>query len=530
MDIKPLKLTIVKTNYSNIKHTLLGCLAIILLLAACKKKDDLLPPARLFRPVINQQLQSDGNWITASWMDIKDAASYTVQVSRDTFRTVDVTLQTDTNTVTFDNLKWNQLYQVQVRANAGDTAFNSKMSFLGEIKTPKFPTILNSPSPSDANDEAIKVSWTNSGAKVTSIKVLKSTDSSLVKEVTLTNDDITNQYKIISGLTSSTTYIIYLYSGTTVRGFDNYSTKAPLSGTIIDLRNIMDRPSVLVDTLPVIPSGSIVLLKRGLTYTVPSTYTFDKTVTIMSGPALEGGPARLLLTSNFDAKGTIDSLRFENIIIAKDNANYFMNVGNVAKIGKMTFEGCMTEGVFDNSFIRLKTAGDEVSKLYINNCIIDSFGIGARYAILYAAKDMKFADIEINNSTFYSLYYFIRQDNNTPVSSTTISNCTFNDMVNQGGYFINYTTFPSTFTINNSILGKTGDATNANGIKSAGNVGLTNTYATSDCTFSGNPITNITTYSRPSTELFKNPAKGDFTISDNSFPGKSTTGDPRWRP
>jgi hypothetical protein len=91
---------------------------------------------------------------------------------------------------------------------------------------------------------------------VTSIKILKASDSSVVTTVTLTPTDVTNQYKIISGLQSATAYIIFLYSGTSVRGWADFSTAAPLSGNLVDLRGITGRPSVLTDTLPIIPSGS----------------------------------------------------------------------------------------------------------------------------------------------------------------------------------------------------------------------------------------------------------------------------------
>jgi hypothetical protein len=81
----------------------------------------------------------------------------------------------------------------------------------------------------------------------------------------------------------------------------------------------------------------------------------------------------------------------------------------------------------------------------------------------------------------------------------------------------------------NTILGSTIDPTNANGIKSSGNAVLSNTYMTSDCLFSANPITGANSYSGKAADLFTDPANGNFKIKDNSFAGKSTAGDPRWR-
>src|SRR6185437_7829936 len=98
------------------------------------------------------------------------------------------------------------------------------------------------------------------------------------------------------------------------------------------------------------------------------------------------------------------------------------------------------------------------------------------------------------------------------------------------GYFINYSgTFPAAFNITHTIFGSTIDPTKANGIKSSGNAALSNCYITSDCVFIANPLTGATAYAGTAADLFTAPANGDFTIKDNSFAGKSTAGDPRWR-
>ncbi|HKI47593.1 MAG TPA: DUF5123 domain-containing protein, partial [Balneolales bacterium] len=290
------------------------------------------------------------------------------------------------------------------------------------------------------------------------------------------------------------------------------------------------RPTVLNDTLSQISSGSIVLLARGQTYTFASSYTFDRAVTIMSGMGFSD-PAVLLLSGNFDATGTIDSLRFSDLTIATDGSGYFMNVSNAATIGTVSVVNCTTRGEFSNSFIRLKTVGDVISKLFIKNSVLDSIGVKSKYAMFYAnaSSSALIDNIEIHNSTFYDFYYFIREDKVT-TSSLLIDNCTFDALVNQGGYFINYTTFPPKFTISNSIFGSTLDPANSNWIKSSGNPEVDNSYATSDCVFSSNDIFGVTKYSGISADLFRSPETGDFTIIDNGFSGITTTGDPRWRP
>src|ERR1700733_1293176 len=130
------------------KQFLIVILAALTLIVACKKEaefDD--SPARLFRPAPNS-LTADSNTITASWLQLSDVHSYTIQISKDTFRTILRSINLlDTSNYVFKNLEFNKLYQVQVRANAADTTYNSRWSILGAIKTA--PSILNVPNSGD---------------------------------------------------------------------------------------------------------------------------------------------------------------------------------------------------------------------------------------------------------------------------------------------------------------------------------------------------------------------------------------------
>jgi hypothetical protein len=459
------------------------------------------------------------------------SVTYTVEVSKDsTFQgtIVDTKIvNTPADTLTDDVLEPRQNYFARVKANASNNTAES-----GWVVSAAFmitgEQIFLSISPSDIIDIAVILKW-SPNPDVTKIVLTPSGGSPF--DVMLDASDVAAEQKMITGLTPSTLYTAEIFAGTKSKGLTSFTTQSSLSGNnIIDLRSIVDNASVLNDTLPQIPDGSIVLLERGLVYDLPSGYTFDQSVTITSGLGF-GPQAVLSLGSNFDASGNIDSLSFNDVTIANNGASYFMNVSNVTVISKLSLENCITEGVYSNSFIRLKTAGDEITSLYINNCIIDSFGIAAKYAVLYAnaSSSAKIDNIEIHNSTFYSFYYFVRQDGITG-SSLIIDNCTFNDMINQGGYFVNYSgTFPATFEISNCIFGKTSDPANSNGIKPAGNASVSNSYSTTDFIFSANPIAGITAYGGAYTDLFANPDNGDFTIKDNSFAGRNSAGDPRWR-
>lgn len=521
----------------NLKYQIFVGLLITIVVYSCQKKPiERFVPNRMFTPTAITVTGGDTS-VTISWpaslFSSGSGANYTLQISGDsTFQATPVLsliVDSTARTITDDSLMDRTKYFARVKANKTPTSAESEWSVASTSFTLVGVQIFKPIGSSDVIDNSVILNWTPTEG-VTKIIFTASNGDTLSAAVT--TDENTAGQGIFDGLMASTSYSAEIFAGTKSKGLLTFTTKAKVTGNnVIDLRGITDDQAVLFDTLSQIPTGSIVLLKRGLTYTIPSAYILDRSVSIQSGLGF-GNPAVLMLSNNFDASGNIDSLSFSDITITTDgNANYFMNISNATVIGKVNIENVNTMGQFGNSFIRLKTAGAEIQNLNIDNCIIDSFGVKSKYAVLYAsASNSAIIDnINITNSTFYYFYYFVREDGITG-TSLNINNCTFNNMINNGGYFVNYSgTFPTTFTINNSILGNTIDPTNANGIKSSGNATLSNTYLTSDCVFSANPITGGTTYSGAAANLFTDPSNGNFKIMDNSFAGKATAGDPRWR-
>lgn len=521
-----------KKRLQYIPYTLL-ILAGMLLMYSCQKQPiHYFNPSRMFTPTSvslqNMDTAVDIQWAASLYSNAKHV-TYTVEVSRDSaFQgTPDLREVADTNSLTVgdDTLRDRTRYFARIKANpsggsdSSNWLYTSAFTLVGvQIFSPILPT--------NVLDNAVLLQWTpTSGVNM----IVLTNPAGDTTQISLSTADNTAGQKIIDNLTPSTTYSAEIFAGRKSKGIVSFTTKASLSGNIVDLRGITNRPSVLTDTLPFIPSGSIVLLKRGLTYTVTSSYAFDRSVTIMSGMGFST-PAVLDLQSNFDLNGTLDSLRFSDLTIQADGTNYFMNVSHSgATVGKLSVVNCTTRGNYSNSFIRLKSTNDYIGTLYINNCIMDSIGVDSKYAVFYAnaSSSARIDNIDIHNSTFYHFYYFIREDKVT-TTSININQCTFDQMINQGGYFVNETTFPSTFNISNCIFGSTLDPLNSNWISSSANASVFGSYSTSDCTFSANPIYGTASYSGASTDLFTNPTQGDFTIKDLNFSGKRSSGDPRW--
>ncbi len=529
------------TNNSVMKKIFPVILIMSVIIAACTKEDKLEEASRLFRPVMKDELESNGNWIKASWQTVKGADSYTAELSLDTFQTIAATMIADTNTVVFEDLGWNKLYQVQVRANAADTSKNSKASSLGAIKTARFPTILNVPDISEVNDNSVKVTWKTGGAVVTSIKVLLASDSSIATEVTLNPADISNEYKIVSGLNASTGYIIFLYSDATVRGWADFTTKVAFSGNLIDLRGISGRPSVLQDTIPVIASGSTIILKRGETYDISSALSLDKSLVFVGGTdLLVPEQPVIFMSANFSivSGSVIDSLVFNDLTLRGSDyaSKYVFNINTACTVGKIRFESCLIE--MFRGVTRTQSNPALVNNYEVEKCIIDSI---AGYGLLTVDVNTSKADnIKITNSTVYKAEKIVTSKNNS--TSLVIENCTINEAPRGGNYFIDYSvsgsndvTQPISFKNNILGIGKSNSGNiDVRGYRIGANsiIDVANTYTTSDflSTNATGQLPNVIPYSRPSTEIWEDPSNGNFKIIDNLFSGRNTAGDPRWRP
>ncbi len=525
----------------NLKNILLGFLFTILVFLACEKEEEF-GITRLFRPVTNQDdIISGGNWILISWQSIKGAVSYTVEISRDTFKTIDVSVDVDTNYVLFDDLEWYTLYQIQLKANASDSKYDSKMAYAGEKRTAKFPTILITPSEDFVTDVAAIVKWISSGEDPTTIKVYKTEDNSLAKEVELTTDDIAAEERIVSGLSPSTQYTIYIYSGEIVRGWELYETKVPfLTGDNgIDLRSFEDDPMILWDTLNKVPDGSVVILKRGMTYSIPSGYSIGNSVTVLSGYDFISELATIDIGSSFDimSNSTIDSIVFKDLNLKGVYATgYVFNISTDCTIGKLKFESC--RGQIFRGFTRLKDpTAASINTFSINDCIIDSL---AGYGLVNVdnAADM-IENIIVTNSTVYNAQKVFVSKANT--NSVIIKDCTFNELPFGGNYFIDWRDGGGVLQpikLTDCIIGMSKDNAGNNDARGyRGEVGTTidvsGTYVTTDF-ISTNPsyiIPNLIQYEGTSLDLWMNPDSevGDFNIKDSNFDGKRNSGDPRWR-
>lgn len=553
-----------KTNKSIFnKELLLVLLLCTACFMACSDDDESqFEKTRLFRPVLNEDMEAEGNSIIVDMGSLKAAESYTFEVSRDTFATLDYTFKTDTSYVIInqalvgEELFWNTLYQVRVTAHATDSQYDSKVSDLGNVRTQRFPTILNLPQPYDVTDVAARVSWTPTGAAVTSMQVFAAEDlklsTPLFEPTPVSTVEQTAGESFVYGLEPEKDYQIAIYSGEEIRGWVNYSTKVadidPNDPNVIDLTQ-NESPSAVADAVASAPDGAIILVKRGVTYDLPQD-DLTKSITIRAAYGFGAQKAKLYTTGNWNiaANSTIDHINFINLEIRGEDFSgdyvFNPNTDNVY-VRELNFENCEI-GTF-RGILRIRGTV-EIDNYTINNSVVDSIG---GYGIFTTDTDpgdpptARVNSIVLSNSTFNKIDTGIQSRNNS--LSLTIESCTFANFIVPGGRLFRYrggdgnNNITGGITINNSIFGHSWDQSgsgeygNIQGIGEgleATNIALLNNYSTQNFAFSeGKEIPGFTVgnYSSTQEDLWMDPDNNNFNFKDSGFSGKFTAGDPRWR-
>ena len=528
--------------------------ALTIIITACKEDEDLYPRTRLFQPVLNEDLESVGNTIIVNMGKMKEAISYKIEVSRDSFLTTDYTFDTDTNYFVVnketvgEDLLWYTIYQVRATAYADDAAYNSLPSLMGSVRTQKFPSNLGTPTTFDVLDTRARVFWTTIGAPITGIKVFAGNDLRLTNSLLtydITAEEQADAEKVVGGLSAGTTYQIAIYSSETLRGWEQYTTKPALvSGdNVYDLTGI-DTVVNLASVIPDMVDGAVVLLEGGKTY-LAGGYAFDKSVAFMSGYSFTPALPIIDCTSNFNlADGSnVEYVTFKDIDItapAGFGGRYVFNTTVSANIGEIKFESCVIHNL--RGVIRMKDAGPGVLDKYtIHDCVIDSI---KDYGLLTVDMNNWICNnISITNTTISRAVAFLVSKNNS--NSILIDGCTFNELPEKGRQIFRWREAGQNevlngITISNTIWGHGWNTTGDTDYLVDGYDGLanttwliTNTYTTGDFGYAEGkdeiPGFPSFLYSGTATNLWVSPYEENFNIKDQSFAGKGNCGDPRWR-
>ncbi len=423
--------------------------------------------------ITEEQTQVILDWLP-SLFSHANATSYTVEVSKDmNFTSIDFTQEIDTSmiTITDNDLDVRQPYYARVKANAsGSTAESGwEVSDVFQITGEQiFYPIIDV----ELKDVSVTLRWLQT-ANLTKIVVTPDAGGTPVT-ANLDATDLTNTYKIVTGLTPQTDYTAEIYRNNTSKGFVFFTTKATTNFTII--LNPGDNIVAMVNNAA---NGDVIGLNPG-TYDANdggSSYqnitVSGKTITIAS---VSDDPTDTKInykeiTLKGDGAGlTLKGIDFDG---APSSANgqsalYFLNLTGLASDGAaanftdITVDNCRVHDM-GNTFMRgnrgSSNGAHKINSITVKNSFVYNCAqINTNYSFFQINK-LEFGRIDVLNSTLYSIgRAFVDWDANftiNPQPVVNVDHCTINNigLANMSYILFDVNNNDVRVTLQNSIVG-----------------------------------------------------------------------------
>lgn len=453
--------------------------------------------------------------------------------------------------VVLSGLDGDSKYYMRVKAMSS-TSNESKWVYYkdGSSFKTKAEQIFNNVEATDLFEDHVNLSWTP-GAEVTHITYANANDVENIQTINLTDEQKAAGKYTLSGLQPTSTYTITIYKNDVKRGQLQVTTPAAMPAANFKYSLASDVTVISQDLIDEIAEkakaaagnetnySATIGIPAGAKVALYGTNDSDggKTnVTIPDGMSvtffgLAGGETpTITLDKNFDIAGFHTYIKFQNVKLEENGAGYFINQNKACTVSEFTLEDCEVSNV-KTSFFRIQGKdAKSIGKLTLKNSIFTNLCAGYGFIHIDAGSGAGHLDnVEIDGCTFNSIcvtgkvFIFSKKTN---MQDITIKNSTFYNCNGNGQYFVDFNTDsfgPNTFLIENCIFGKSADeATNKN-IRSKTPATVANSFRTTDF-FKVIKGVNDTEFS--STQLFTDPANGNFTIKAGTL--KEKAGDPRW--
>jgi hypothetical protein len=527
---------------------IIPAVAAMLLVSSCEEIEPIVEElsfSRAFTPVGLEAQISNVTTVTLAWSAVKNTDHYVIEIYDGT--DVDPVSLVHTAEVAGDVSTY--IYALP----AGDTEFFAQIKAVSSkegVDDSKWLAVNFKSDPENlftgfktemTGLGTATVRWTP-GAAATSLVFDNGTPSSFP----LTAGEITAGSKIVTGL-SKGTYQIKLMNNAFVRG----RTSVSLEGD-----SFVASGGDLAAAIAAAPAGGVILLENGATFSFAGPITLNTSLKIRGVLPTNLPTIYVVLNAstyhmfNIGAGITAsDSLVFQNMTISgypdNNSANtrlrgmFDQDIALPCNIGLIKYENCVARN-FDRHLVRLRgTAIQVINNISINNCIMYDYAFGSNYGVINSSQaNGKILNIRITNSTIcYLRGAIVQYISGTACDGITISNCTFNQLAMDAStarYVVdmNNTTGTGAITITNCIFGSTSAI--ANGIRpNTMTLAISGSYYTSDF---NDAVTYqiksyMTAYGGASTALWVDPVTTkDFHFLDSGFIGRSSSGDPRWRP
>lgn len=518
------------------KHILpVACMAALLMaggvISSCSDIDPVhsLELSRVLSPTnLSVRIRNSVN-LELSWDAMDKATSYTVEVYQgETAEGTPVFTQEGINADTYTvkaGLLGETVYYVQVKA-VGEGIADSKWT--GMKVTTDAEQIFKAVDAAEITHHSAIIRWidgmmtnADAGNKVTVTPV---SNASAALEYTVTNEDVTNGYVTIDGLTQDTEYQAVMKRGSVTRGTVNFKTRID-TGDMIPI----DEGANLAEKLADANEGDAFVL-LGSSYTLTEDFELTKSISLTSidptnKPTISGG--RFIFSSD------VASFSMSNIIFDVEN-----NYGNFLEakggsLGSLTLEGCEIKNTKNNMIYG--NAAVDFGTITVNNCIISNIGDGGDG--VFDIRKGALTSVTITNSTITDVKRtFIRIEVPTDFTMTncTLYNVATVDNANNRGLFS--LAKGKTLNVKNCLFYGIGLATPTNANSGvwgrSDKMKATDKYANNyyfNCPnlWSNKYKDNHSSVATECDPQFADAANGDFTVQSQDLKDNQV-GDPRW--
>ncbi len=424
------------------------------------------------------------------------------------------------------NLEGNTAYYLRIKGrNKAGKSSNWKYLDKYKFKTKAEQIITDV----ETTSNTATVSFT-AGKTIDAAYCYKGEDST---KVDFTSEDMAAGKLTITGLKANTSYKVKLWNQDKLRGTYSFKTTEayPDGYELITLTEGGDLGTLLSQATT---DKVVVVLPKNATYSMTSKETGEqKGLTIPSNikSVCFWGASGSVTTWNvkeIKTEGDLDLIRFYNLNLENNgtSGDYIVNLGTANNIGAIKFDKCnisKTRGV-----VRMKvSAAFQIGSIDITNCVISKIGT---YGVISAGKEAQLNEvgsINISNSTITNVSggaMIAVYNSNTKVN---IDHCTFYDVVVSGKYLVDTNKSNDIVpNFSNTLIGQSSAISDATAT-SYKNTPFVDVYYTNEFTWKSKlQIGDAAEIS--STEMWKDPANGDFTVQDKYQSNFGSFGDPRW--
>lgn len=511
--------------------------------------------------------QEDPSTVNVTFNPIQGAEYYIIEVSTDSL-TDEVEMGGEHATVygedksltkspaTLVNMREETSYYMRMKTMSSTTPESKWVYYNLGAPFKTLGIIYDVPS-ADILENSVTLRWITKTGTVTHITYTTSENGQDVTETrTLTDAEIAAGVCTITGLKENKTYKFAIYNGEVLRGTKTVKTAKAMPWATVRQELGDDVTQIDQELMDMLAQKALDIMAAegkdtaSVTIGVPAgkTLTLGTTEESLNVPegisvtffGLAGEVPTLQVYKSLDVAGNHGYVRFEHINVdgmydgdaGVKGCEYVIYQEAACSIDSLSFVECNISNL-NSALVRIKS-GDykEINKLRIDNCIVTNHA-GAYQFLCFAKVDFKIDDIEITNSTFNKICQgkktFIDLENSAYDTNINVEGCTFYNLLGDGAYLISAkgVTGSVNATFFKVLLAKT-YTEKARGYQGDNiTISAPSSYLLSDFVFEKNKLEMFNTYNGNSSDVFTDPASGDFTLKVNDLI-REEVGDPRW--